>query len=354
MLKENYKSFNIGNIKIAVPLILAPMSGVTNKVFRKLILDENPDALGLTVTEFISIEGLTRGNKQSFRMMERNENEKPFSIQIFGHDIQRMCESAKMVEDAGADIVDINSGCPVPKVVRRGGGCELMRQPEHMKKMLEAVSKSVSIPLTLKIRSGWDDSSKNAMEIAKIAEGSGVKMLAIHGRTRKSLYRGEADWDIVEEIASKISIPVVGSGDVLDYEGADLRLKGSISGLMIGRGALSNPWIFSEIHSKFSGIDYKKPSDLDTVRILRKYIPMLVEEMPEKAVLGRLKQLASQVTRRVRGSAKARKMLCVSKSIEEFLEKLNLWEEYLSCPNRTYDIEFLNENIGQSEPLNIY
>ena len=323
------KELEIDGVSCRSNLILAPMSGVTNSHFRRLILSENPGSLGLVVTEFISIEGMTRGNGQSLRMMQFREEERPISVQIFGHRIDRMVEAAKMIEASGADIVDINCGCPVPKVVKRGGGCELMRQPKHLAEMLSAVRSAISIPLTLKIRSGWDSSSRNGVEIAHIAQESGVSMLAVHGRTRKDLYRGQADWNLIAEIAESLRIPVVGSGDVVDGQSALEAFKTGVDGVMIGRGALSNPWVFREIASSLNGIHFSRPSDLATVDVLEKYMSLLREDLPDKAVIGKMKQFASQVTRRVRGSSLARRSMCRSKSLAEFEDVLALWREFL-------------------------
>lgn len=338
---------NIGAIKTYPNLVLAPMSGVTNSCFRRLIREENPGAVGLLVTEFISIEGLTRGNIKSQMMMDFKEVERPLSIQIFGHDIDRMVDAAKMVEDAGADIVDINSGCPVPKVVRKGGGCELMRQPLHLGRILERVSSSVKIPLTLKIRSGWDENSRNASEVARIAEESGVKMLAVHGRTRKDLYRGLADWDIVGQIAQERSIPVVGSGDIVDGESAVRALSTGVAGIMIGRGAMENPWIFRQIiehieslsdnsltnetrSSVSEGLSLKhRCSDAETVRLLLRYMELLLEEGTPTSALGRMKQLISQSTRGVKDGATLRRILCTQKDIFSLRDELLRWNDTL-------------------------
>lgn len=321
--------FDIGKVNVAPNLILAPMSGVTNSCFRKLIRDENPGSLGLAVTEFISIEGLTRRNGRSLQMMEYSEEERPISIQIFGYDIERMVEAAQMVEDTGADIVDINCGCPVPKVVKRGGGCELMRQTYHLGKMLNRVVKAVSIPVTLKIRSGWDDESRNALDVGVIAQDAGVAMLAVHGRTRKSLYRGIADWDIISEIAGALEIPVVGSGDIVDAETAQRALTSGVAGIMIGRGAMANPWIFSEITSAVRGEAFAEKGAFETIDLLERYAVILSANMPERGVTGKMKQLASQATRRIKGSSKARRAICTSQSLSEMLEVLQRWREYL-------------------------
>jgi len=323
------RELTVGRVKTSPALLLAPMSGVTNTAFRRLIRRKNPGAVGLVVTEFISIEGLTRSNPKSLAMMKFHPEERPVSIQIFGHDIARMVDAAKMAEEAGADIVDINSGCPVPKVVRRGGGCELMRQPEHMGKLLEATAKSISVPLTLKIRSGWDERTRNAVEIAKIAEASGVKMLSVHGRTRVQLYRDFADYEIVGQVAEAVSIPVIGSGDIVDAASAKERMRSGVAGLMIGRGALENPWIFSEIVSALGGGELPARALSSVPDVLVEYLGLLREDLPEKAIMGKLKQLASQVTRQVWGSADVRKNLVRSQSVEEFLEHLARWKDQL-------------------------
>ena len=225
MHTNQFTGFKIGNVELKTPLVLAPMSGVTNSCFRRLVLENNRDKLGLVVTEFISIEGLTRNNKQSLKMMDFRDEERPISVQIFGGEETRMLDAALMAQDRGADIVDINCGCPVPKVVKKGGGCELMRQPGKLFRMLSNVSNKLSVPLTLKIRAGWDNDSRNALEIATMAEEAGIKMLAIHGRTRTEGYRGIADWEIIGEVAERLSIPVIGSGDVIDYDSARTRFN---------------------------------------------------------------------------------------------------------------------------------
>ena len=329
---------SIKGVSIAPRLVLAPMSGVTNSCFRRLVKSLNPGAVGLLVTEFISVEGLTRQNQQSLRMMRFAPEERAVSVQIFGHEVSRMVEAAKMVEASGADIIDINSGCPVPKVVRRGGGCELMRQPEHMEKLLTAVQKAVSIPLTLKIRAGWDLANRNALQIARIAEGCGVAMLSVHGRTRAEGYRGSADWGLIGEVARSVSIPVIGSGDVVDGDSAKRAFATGVSGVMIGRAALSNPWVFSEVLSALEGRAFVRPSAAATAEVLVRYAELLLAELPEKAVIGRLKQLASQVTRRVRGTAHIRRELCRSSSVDQFREQLARWSEELNHFPERYEV----------------
>lgn len=324
------RPLKVGKVETTPPLLLAPMSGVTNSAFRRLIRRKNPGTIGLVVTEFISIEGLTRHNPKSLNMMKFHEAERPLSIQIFGYDVSRMVDAAKMAEEVGADIVDINSGCPVPKVVKRGGGCELMRQPDHLGRMLEEVARAISVPLTLKIRSGWDENSKNAVEIAKMAESAGVKMLTVHGRTRVQLYRDYADYEIIRKVCESVSIPVVGSGDVVCPESAAERLSYGVSGLMIGRGALENPWIFSEIANGLKGVPNEIRPETAIPDVMFEYLELLREDLPEKAIIGKMKQFASQVTRKIWGSAEIRKELCRSQSLEQFQDILLRWRDTLS------------------------
>ena len=229
----------IGTVTTRTNLVLAPMSGVTDCAFRNVVLACSGPAVGLVVSEFIAAEGLTRANERTLAMLRYKECERPVSIQIFGADVDRMVRSAKMVEDAGSDVVDVNCGCPAPKVVRRGGGAELMRQPERLAAIVAGIRAAVSIPVTVKIRAGWDDDSLNALDVARMVEGEGAAALAVHGRTRRQLYRGRADWELVGRIREELSIPVLGSGDVTRAEHALERLDGGLAdGVLVGRGAI--------------------------------------------------------------------------------------------------------------------
>lgn len=313
------KSYSIGNhsatrIPVAPGLVLAPMSGVTTSAFRRLIKELNPGAVGLLISEFISIEGMTREGRRSLEMMRYREEERPYGIQIFGFDIVRMRDAALMVQEAGADLIDINCGCPAPKVVKKGGGCELMRHPEHLKEMIREVRQAVSIPLTIKMRAGWDNDSRNAMEIAKIAEGEGADGVTIHGRTRAEMYRGEANWEIVEEIASTLSIPVCGSGDVVNYESAIERWRDPIAGLFIGRAAIENPYVFTEIVTNTPrNVRRDTPAML---RIISRYMELLLEDFEPRGCVGKVKQLASQMGK----GAPWSKAICRANSFEEQAE----------------------------------
>lgn len=288
------QSLSLRNLVLNPPLVLAPMSGVTNSAFRRLVKELNPGSVGYMISEFLSVEGMTRGSKRTKEMMRFRAEERPFGIQIFGYDVDRMRDAAVMVQDSGADVIDVNCGCPAPKVVKRGGGAELMRQPDHLKDIVSSIRKSVTIPLTLKMRSGWDEASRNCVEIARMCEGEGVEMLTVHGRTRAQLYRGSADWSIVREVAKAVKVPVCGSGDVTDLASAQERLGGGIAGLFIGRGAIGNPRIFSQIAAPLTA---QNTDSMGAAKILLRYRELLLEDMPERAALGKVKQMASQMAK---------------------------------------------------------
>jgi tRNA-dihydrouridine synthase B len=327
------QSYVVRAIQVNPGLVLSPMSGVTTRPFRRLIKELNPGAVGLVVSEFVSVEGMTRGSRRTLEMMKFSEEERPYCVQIFGYDIDRMRDAALMVQDIGADIVDINCGCPAPKVVKRGGGCELMRQPDHLQLIIREVRKALTIPLTLKIRAGWDEGSRNAIEIARMAESEGIEALAVHGRTRAQLYRGSADWELVEKIADAVSIPVLGSGDVVDRASAEMRLKGKIAGLFIGRASMWNPLVFSEILTGAS--DTIRNDQHKMLAILFRYIELLREDFPETSCAGKVKQLASQMCR----GAQWRKNLLTLNSLAE---QLNLLEAVrdggFGMPGEQYDM----------------
>ena len=316
--------FQSGAVDIRPGLLLAPMAGVTDSSFRQLVRECNPGTLGLVVSEFISIEGLTRADLRSHAMLRHVATERPLSIQIFGGDIDRMAEAAALVQAVGADVVDINCGCPVPKVVRRGGGAELMRTPQHLERLLRAVRRELSVPLTLKIRTGWDDESVNCVEIAEMAEAVGVAMITVHGRTRMQAYHGQADWERVGQVKRAVSIPVVGSGDVLSIEGAEARLATSgADGIAIGRGALGDPWIFSRL-ARAWGIEQSFDTSLDRVpldrlALLERYRDLLAEMHPERTVAARLRMLSTSLFRGFPGAALLRQQLGATRGSEELL-----------------------------------
>jgi tRNA-dihydrouridine synthase B len=309
--------YYVRNVQIKPNLVLAPMAGVTDSAFRQLI--KRCGGVGLIVTEFISVEGLTRNNLRTHRLMHFEPEERPISIQFFGHNADRMAAAAEIAEAAGADIVDINCGCPAKKVVNGGGGSSLLRDLPKMAQILRAVRRAIKIPLTLKYRIGWDDHSINALEVGKLAEDCGVEQLAIHGRTRVQGYSGSANWDIVAQVKQAVKIPVVGSGDVRTIEQALGRLRDTgVDGVMIGRGAMANPWIFRQIAETLQGLPPYRPSFAEKQAFLMDYLAVMLAEMPsEKGAMGRVKQLAAQFTHGLPGGAVFREQIFHSQTLPE-------------------------------------
>jgi nifR3 family TIM-barrel protein len=308
----------IGSVRTTTNLVLAPMSGVTDSAFRRMVKHCSGEAVGLLVSEFVAAEGLTRDNAKTLRMLRYVESERPVSIQIFGADVDRMVSAAKMVEDAGADVVDINCGCPAPKVVRRGGGAQLLREPDRLAEIVGAIVRAVRIPVTVKIRSGWDDASLNAVEIARRVEAEGASMLAVHGRTRVQLYSGRADWDVVATIRGSLRIPVLGSGDVTTPAQAAVLLRsGAADGVMIGRAAMSNPWIFAEVVAAAEGRQPVGPPAAALVDALTVFRDALRETLPDHSFIGRYRGIACHFVKGMRGSAAARAAIGAVKTVEE-------------------------------------
>jgi tRNA-dihydrouridine synthase B len=324
------KPFKIRDIEISPPLVLSPMAGVTDISFRRLL--KTRGGIGLTVSEFISVEGLTRNNPKSKRQMRFYENERPFAVQIFGGQAERMRMAAEMAEEVGADILDINCGCPAPKVVKHGGGSGLLRDLPRLETILKEIKKAITIPLTIKIRAGYSDSTINALDTARLAEDCGVEHIALHGRTKEQGYRGLANWDLVREIKRVVSVPVSGSGDVTTIEQAFNRFKETgCDGVLIGRGAMANPWIFRQIEDAMNGREPFQPALEDKRALLLEYFDMLRVDMPQLAAIGRMKQLAGQFTRGLQGGALFRTALYHSHSVTEILDRISEYFEAITA-----------------------
>ncbi len=330
------KPFKIRNIEINPPLILSPMAGVTDYTFRRLI--KRRGGVGLVVSEFISVEGLTRHNPKSKRQMFFDEEERPFAVQIFGGSAERMAMGAEMAEEVGADILDINCGCPAPKVVKNGGGSGLLKDLPRLEEILKEIKKSISIPLTLKMRIGFNDSTINAVEVAKMAEQCGVEHIQVHGRTKEQGYKGLANWDVIKAVKEAVSVPVSGNGDITTIEyGLQKWRESGVDGILIGRGAMQNPWIFRQIQDVLEGREPYQP-DLDEKKaVLLEFFEMLREEMPEIVALGKMKQLAGQFTKGLVGGAQFRQTLYHSHSADEILDNITVYFETLTEGNRYGD-----------------
>jgi nifR3 family TIM-barrel protein len=329
------KPFKIRDTEINPPLVLSPMAGVTDISFRRLL--KRRGGIGLTVSEFISVEGLTRNNPKSKRQMRFFEEERPYAVQIFGGQPERMRMAAEMAEEIGADILDINCGCPAPKVVKNGGGSGLLRDYARLEAILKGIKKAIKIPLTIKIRAGYFDHTINAVETAKLAEACGVEHIALHGRTKEQGYRGRANWDLVRQIKEVVSVPVSGSGDVVTIEDALARWRETgCDGILIGRGAMANPWIFRQIEDVLAGRSPFQPSLEDKRAALLEYFEMLQGDMPEIPAIGKMKQLAGQFTRGLQGGALFRTTIYHSHSITEVLERITEYFEAMETGRPYY------------------
>ena len=320
------REMNVGSFTIKPNLVLAPMAGVTDSSFRRLIKELG--GVGLIVTEFISVEAITRGNMRTHRMMKFLPEERPLSIQIFGHNEERMAAAAEIIEESGADIVDINCGCPAKKVVKGGGGSSLLRDLPQLEKILRRVRRAISIPLTMKIRTGWDDESINAVEVARIIEDSGGNMVAIHGRTRMQGYGGRANWETIAAVKRAVSIPVTGCGDITTPEQAIERLNESgVDAVMIGRGAIANPWIFRQTSELMRGETIYQPPLDEKQRVLHRYYELMRDEMPEKGLTGKLKQMCGYFTHGLAGGARLRERVFHSQTIQEIYDQIDEYFE---------------------------
>ena len=257
------------------------MAGMTDTAFRRLVKREG--GCGLVVTEMVSSEGLVRGIDRTLEYAEYTEEERPVSIQIFGGDPDKMAAAAQIVEQMGADIVDVNMGCPVPKISKHNAGCSLMREPDHAASVVHAIVEAVRIPVTVKMRAGWDGRHINAPEMARRMEDAGASAVAVHGRTAEQSYKGSSDWNLIAQVADTVKIPVLGSGDCVEADQAVRKLGAGVDGVLIGRGALRNPWIFAQAADIASGHPARSVTLATRGEFLLKYMEMLLRERVDEA-----------------------------------------------------------------------
>lgn len=310
---------NIKNVEFNSIAFLAPMAGMADMAFRELCADYGA---GYTVTEMVSSKGLTMGDKKSAMLLTLGEREGKAGAQIFGDNPEIMAEAAVKCLEFKPDIIDINMGCPAPKVAMNGGGASLMKSPRLAGEIVKAVSQAVDIPVTAKIRKGWDDNSVNAVELAKILEENGAAAIAVHGRTRMQMYSGEVDYDIIRRVKEAVSIPVIGNGDITDVQSAAIMLeKTGCDAIMIGRGALGNPWIFQQINAYLNECRViPEPSLTEKMTVMLAHIKKIIEYKGEYTGIREARHHAGYYTKGLRGGAKFRAEMGSLKSFEQLEE----------------------------------
>jgi len=295
----------IGSIKLVNPVILAPMAGVTDLPFR--LLSKEMDC-GLVYSEMVSDKGLLYKNCHTIDMLKIDDRERPVAMQIFGSDPASMARAAQLVEQAGTDIIDINMGCPTPKIVKNGSGAALMCQPDLAYRIMVSVVEAVNVPVTVKFRKGWDNGSVNATQIAKLAEKAGIAAVAVHGRTRAQFYSGEADWDIIRQVKDSVGIPVIGNGDIrTPYDAQKMLIETGCDGLMIGRGAQGNPWIFRQVaHYLATGEILPLPTEHERLSVMLRHLDMLVEYKGEYLGIREMRRHGAWYTKGMHHSSELR------------------------------------------------
>ena len=314
-------SLRIGNVDIGPATVLAPMAGVTDTVFRRFI--KNLGGCGLIMTEFTSADGVLRNPKVRGRYLHFYEDEHPISAQLFGSNPQMLGDAARMVEDLGFDLVDLNLGCPAKKVVKCNGGSGLLRDLPLIRQIFESVRAAVQIPFTVKFRAGWNDDEIVCVELARMAEASGLCAVALHARTREQGYSGTARWEWIASVRQAVKIPVIGNGDIRSPEDAcTMVAQTGCDAVMIGRMAPSNPWIFRQIEQYVSSGAYDEPAESDRYQMIRTYFQMLLEEEIPGGE-GKMKQFASWFTHGVPGGAALRKAIYEAKSGVEILARVD-------------------------------
>ncbi len=322
--------WKIGNVEIENRLVLAPMAGISNTSYRKIVKEMG---VGLIYAEMVSSNALNFGNDKTFNLLKMSEEERPIVQQIFGSDIDSFVSAAKIIEEKmHPDIIDINMGCPVPKVALRAqAGSALLKNPTKIGEIVKNVVAAVSVPVTVKIRSGWDQEHINAVEVAKICEENGASAIAIHARTRSEGYSGNANWSIIKKVKESVSIPVIGNGDVTTPELAKKMLdETGCDAVMIGRAAIGNPWIFKGCLEYIENNNIiSKPSNLDKIAMLEKHYNLIKEDKNSHVALLEIRTHALAYLKGIPENKKYKELLCKTKTEEEFFAILNEYKQFL-------------------------
>ncbi len=316
--------WKIGNIEIKNQIVLAPMAGISNTSYRKIIKEMGA---GLIYAEMVSDKAVTFGNVKTMNLLKMDDMERPIAQQIFGTDVESFVKAAKIIEEEmHPDIIDINMGCPVPKVaVKAQAGSALLKNPDKIYEIVKAVVEAVSIPVTVKIRAGWDSNSINCIEVAKVIEKAGASAITLHARTRAQGYSGKADWSLIKAVKESVSIPVIGNGDVTScYLAKKMLDETGCDAVMIGRGVLGNPWLIKECVDYLNdGTEPREISKKERIEMLKRYFKLLVEDIGEKGAVLEIRTHALWYIKGLPGSAPVKNKICASKTADDMFKILD-------------------------------
>lgn len=310
-----------------IPVLLAPMAGITDSAFRRICIEKGCD---FTFTEMVSAKGIHYNNAKTKKLLYVSQEERPCGVQLFGHESHILAETAKRLYDScegDVRLIDINMGCPAPKITGNGDGSALMRDARLASEIIKTVVKSVPIPISVKFRMGWDEKSINAVEFARMAEESGAAFMTIHGRTRMQMYAGIANWDIIAEAVQKVGIPVIGNGDVFDGDAAIRMLEHTnCAGIMIARGAQGNPFIFEEVRAALNGLEYDVPNERERLDVALRHIADYMENKNSSAFVDMRKHVA-WYTKGMYGATELRRQVNNCNGTEELIELIEKFKE---------------------------
>lgn len=322
--------WKIGNVQINGPIVLAPMAGISNSAYRRIIKEMGAD---LIYAEMVSDKAIVYDNKKTLDLLKMDDSERPIAQQIFGSDKESFVQAAIQIEKTmSPDIIDINMGCPVPKVALRAqAGSALLKDPEKVYEIVKSVKEAVHVPVTVKIRSGWDEAHINAVEIARICERAGASAIAVHARTRAQGYTGKADWKIIRKVKESISIPVIGNGDVTCVDDfIRMQKETGCDAVMIGRGVLGNPWLIRQIKEYLeSGKVMTNPTFKERIDMIRRHYELLLEDKPEKLASLEIRSHAIWYLKGMPNSSEIKNKICAAKSAEEIFDILQ--DYYNTC-----------------------
>lgn len=322
--------FKIGNVEIKNQVIMAPMAGITNLAFRKIVKEFGA---GLVYSEMVSDKAICYGNIKTLDMLKVDESEHPVSIQLFGGDVDTMVKAAKYIdENSDCDIIDINCGCPVNKVLKANAGSQLLKNPQLIYEIVSHIVKNVKKPVTVKIRSGFDKEHINAVEVAQLIEKAGASAIAIHGRTRSQMYEGKADWTIIKDVKNAVSIPVIGNGDIKSVEEAKRMLEETgCDAIMVGRAALGNPWLIKQICDSLNGEDnVKEPTYHEKIEWCLMHAKRLIKIESERIAISQMRGQAPWYIKGLKNSAKVKNKLSKITTYEELENILKDYESFLN------------------------